>query len=271
MSEISMRDRYRALLESGELHRRVRAARAMLSNCRVCPHICEVDRTAGEIGICCTGDGLKIGAAVPHFGEEPLLVGAHGTGNIFLSACNLKCAYCQNYELSRQRRGREVTGDDFADAMLRLQAAGCRFVGWVSPSHLVPQLLDGFTRAAERGFERPLIHNSSGYDGVESLRLLDGIVSLYLPDLKYASDEVARRLSGCGDYVAAARAAIEEMYRQVGDLRVDEDGLALGGVLVRHLVLPDDLAGSWDPTIWPEAGIRYRICASSSAGTSGSP
>jgi putative pyruvate formate lyase activating enzyme len=218
----------------------------MLEHCAVCPHACGVNRRAGELGICKTGFDVSLGAAVPHFGEEPVLVGSHGVGNVFVSSCNLHCRYCQNFEISHDRLGEGASLERLAFAFLALQRAGCDFIGWVSPSHVVPQLLAALARAVERGFDRPIIYNTSSWDAQESLQLLDGVVSVYLPDLKYADDEVARRLSGCCGYVGRARSAVEEMYRQVGNLVVDTDGLARGGLLVRHLVLPGDLAGSWE-------------------------
>jgi putative pyruvate formate lyase activating enzyme len=242
--------RYLPLYESGELARRVDAAVDMLRACNVCPHECGVDRFGSERGICKTGWDIKVGAAVPHFGEEPVLVGSHGVGNLFVSSCNLKCKYCQNYDISHLRHGRDSTVEDLAACMMRLQGAGCRFVGWVSPSHVAPQLLAGLLRAVEQGFDRPIIYNTSSWDSLETLRLMDGIVSVYLPDMKYADDEVGLRLSGCKEYVRHSRAAVEEMYRQVGDLEFDDLGLAKSGLLVRHLVLPNDLAGSWDTLSW---------------------
>lgn len=233
-------------LPQGELSRRAAAAIAMLENCRVCPHACAVDRLRGELGICKTGFEVSLGAAVPHFGEEPVLVGPNGVGNVFVSSCNLRCRYCQNFEISHDRLGTTTSAQRLADAMIALERAGCDFIGWVSPSHVVPQLLAALAHAVDAGFARPIIYNTSSWDGLESLRLLDGVVSVYLPDLKYADDEVARRLSGCTGYVERAHAALEEMYRQAGDLRVGADGLATGGMIVRHLVLPDDLAGSWE-------------------------
>jgi putative pyruvate formate lyase activating enzyme len=242
---VARRGRYLDLPD-GELASRARAALGMLEDCHVCPHACAVNRRAGELGVCKTGFDVALGAAVPHFGEEPVLVGRHGVGNVFVSSCNLHCRYCQNFEISHDRQGTPASFERLALAMLALQEAGCDFIGWVSPSHVVPQLLAGLSLAVERGFDRPIIYNTSSWDSLESLRLLDGVVSVYLPDLKYACDEVARRLSGCVGYVGRSRAALEEMYRQVGNLCVGDDGLALSGLLVRHLVLPNDLAGSWE-------------------------
>ena len=233
-------------LPEGALGRRAAEALTMLENCVVCPHACHVNRRAGELGICKTGFEVALGAAVPHFGEEPVLVGAHGVGTVFVSSCNLRCRYCQNFEISHDRLGIGASTDRLANAFLALEHAGCDFVGWVSPSHVVPQLLAALARAVELGFARPIIYNTSSWDALESLRLLDGVVSIYLPDLKYSDDEVARRLSGCTGYVGRARAAIEEMYRQVGNLTAGANGLAKEGLLVRHLVLPNNLAGSWE-------------------------
>ncbi len=235
---------YRALLASGELRRRAEQAREMLRDCVGCARHCHVDRLAGQWGSCRTGERAVVSSYFAHFGEEDCLRGWRGSGTIFFSWCNLRCRFCQNYEISQLGEGREVTEEELAAMMLDLQAQGCHNVNLVSPSHVVPQILGALVIAAEAGLCIPIVYNTGGYDSLEALRLLDGVVDIYMPDMKYADEAVARRLSGVPDYPKVNRAAVKEMHRQVGDLVIDERGVARRGLLVRHLVLPGGLAGT---------------------------
>ncbi|MCL4535025.1 MAG: 4Fe-4S cluster-binding domain-containing protein [Bacteroidetes bacterium] len=235
---------YLDLYRSGELARRVERARRGLARCVLCPRVCAVDRLAGERGKCRTGRRAVVWSCHPHFGEEPPLVGQGGSGTIFFSACNLECIYCQNYEISQLDEGSEVTDDQLASMMLRLQAMGCHNINLVSPSHVVAQILAALLVAVERGLRLPLVYNTGGYDSLVALRLLDGVVDIYMPDMKYADAATGERLSGVAHYPPVNRRAVQEMHRQVGDLEVDERGVARRGLLVRHLVLPGGLAGT---------------------------
>ena len=234
---------YINLQRSGELKIRADEASALLANCAVCPHRCNVNRLAGELGKCCTGARAIIASYGPHFGEEPPLVASGGSGTIFFTNCNLACVYCQNYAISQQVQGDEANADKLATIMLYLQAKGCGNINLVSPTHVVPQILEALVIAADKGLTVPLVYNSGGYDSVETLKLLDGVVNIYMPDMKYGDEATAKRLSGIDDYPDTNRLAIKEMHRQVGDLIVD-DGITTRGLLVRHLVLPNGLAGS---------------------------
>jgi putative pyruvate formate lyase activating enzyme len=234
---------YRELLATGALARRAQAAMAMLRCCEVCPRRCRVDRTIGERGYCRAGLLPSVSSYCPHIGEEPPLVGVHGSGTIFFAHCNLRCVYCQNFAISQCRSGPEVAIDGLARMMLVLQKNGCHNVNLVSPSHFVPQILSAIAIAAQQGLAIPIVYNTGGYDCVETLRLLDGVVDIYMPDAKYGSNEVARLLSDAPEYVGRNRAALREMQRQVGDL-VCEGGIARRGLLIRHLVLPENLAGT---------------------------
>ena len=234
---------YISFYESGELADRIDAAYRLMRSCIVCPRQCRVDRTCDERGYCRTGLVAVIAGSGPHYGEEPPLSGRKGSGTIFVTHCNLACRFCQNYDISQCGRGYEISCENLAGMMTRLQAQGCHNINLVSPSHIVPQLIRGVAIAARNGLEIPLVYNSGGYDSPDALRLLDGIIVIYLPDAKYGSDEIALALSGAPHYVESMKAAIQEMHRQVGDL-VIEDGIAMRGLIIRHLVLPDNLAGS---------------------------
>lgn len=226
----------------GRLKPKVEAAREMLRQCRVCPRHCDVDRLANEVGQCRSGRWTRIASAFPHQGEEDCLRGAHGSGTIFFSWCNLRCAFCQNEQVSQLGEGSEVGAAELAALMLYLQEVGCHNLNLVTPEHVVPQFLEALLIAVEHGLHLPLVYNTSAYDSLESLRLLDGVVDLYLPDFKLWDPQLSHDILGARDYPAAARAAIQAMHQQVGLLRVDEAGLALRGVLLRHLVLPGHLA-----------------------------
>jgi len=235
---------YLKTYHSGLLASKVEAIWSRMRDCRLCPRECGVDRTAGEVGFCKTGAQPWVSSANPHFGEESPLVGQSGSGTIFLTHCNLGCLICQNEEISLQGRGREVSLDDLAAMMLDLQAQGCHNINFVTPTHAVAHILAALPQAIEGGLKLPLVYNCGGYDHVETLKILEGVFDIYMPDFKFTDPEVARRISNAPDYPQRAQAAITEMHRQVGDLLLDEDGLAVRGLLVRHLVLPNRLAGS---------------------------
>jgi putative pyruvate formate lyase activating enzyme len=227
------------------LEARVPAALALLDDCAFCPRECHVNRTAGSIkGICGVDARLKVSSANLHFGEEPPISGSRGSGTIFLSGCNLRCVYCQNYPISQLRHGEYATIDEVAFMMLDLQRRGAHNINFVTPSHYVPQLMGAMLSAYKQGLNLPIVYNTSGYESVEMLQQLDGIVEIYMPDMRYSDPEMARRYSVARNYPEVNRAAIKEMRRQVGDLQTDEKGIATKGLLVRHLVLPENIAGS---------------------------
>ena len=232
-------------LSRGELHGRARSAWVHLADCHLCARYCHVDRLRGTRGaVCRTGEHAVVHSFGPHHGEEDPLRGWNGSGTVFFAWCNLRCVYCQNWEISHKGRGREVSPEVLAGIMLGLQAEGCHNVNLVSPSHVVAQIIAAVAIAARRGLRLPLVYNTGGYDSPEALALLDGIVDIYMPDMKYGDSAVAREYSRIRDYVAVNRAAVREMHRQVGDLAVDDRGIAQRGLLVRHLVLPLGLAGT---------------------------
>jgi putative pyruvate formate lyase activating enzyme len=210
----------------------------------LCPRHCGVNRLAGEGGKCHITRQAVISSYGPHFGEESPLVGRHGSGTIFFTYCNLRCVFCQNYTISQLGEGWAVDKEELAKMMLSLQAKGCHNVNLVSPTHVVPYILEALELAVGMGLYLPLVYNSGGYDSVETLELLDGIIDIYMPDMKYSNDKIAEQLSGIEDYPKVNKAAIKEMHRQVGDLQLDEQGIAQRGLLVRHLVLPNRLAGT---------------------------
>jgi putative pyruvate formate lyase activating enzyme len=217
---------------------------SLLESCSVCPRSCGVNRLAGDIGKCRTSRQAIVSSYGAHFGEEAPLVGSHGSGTIFFANCNLACLFCQNYSISQLGEGHKVDKEELAHIMLFLQEKGCHNVNLVSPTHVVPQILEALELAVESGLEVPLVYNSGGYDSVETLKLLDGIVDIYMPDMKYDDEETARELSGIRNYPAANRAAVKEMHRQTGDLEINKEGVARRGLLIRHLVLPQGLAGT---------------------------
>lgn len=242
------RPSYLKLYESGELKERVEKLEAMLAGCNICPRDCQVNRLNDEIAACYSGYKPIVSSYVPHFGEEPMLVGTHGVGNIFFGNCNLRCVYCQNYQISQNwkiEKKNEVTFERLAEMMIELQAKGCHTIGLVSPMHFVPQIIKSLYLAIPMGLHLPLIYNTNAYDSVEVLKLLEGIIDIYLPDLKYSEDQMGWEYSKVKEYVRYARVALKEMYRQVGsDLIIGEDGLIKRGLIIRHLVLPNEIAGS---------------------------
>lgn len=241
---------YLALFHSGELQERAEWALRMLADCALCPRACHVDRVHGRGKICRTGRHAVVSSAFAHFGEERCLRGTHGSGTIFFGGCNLRCAFCQNWELSAEGEGREVAASELAGFMLQLQAAGCHNINFVTPSHVVAQILEALVIAAERGLRLPLVYNTGGYDTLDALALLDGIIDIYMPDFKFWDPEYARRYANAPDYPEVARAAIREMHRQVGPLELDDRGIAQRGVLLRHLVMPGGVAGAREIMQW---------------------
>jgi putative pyruvate formate lyase activating enzyme len=225
------------------LERNTRVALAYLKDCTVCPRLCHVDRTKSELGRCGMADRLKIASANLHYGEEPPISGTGGSGTIFLSGCNLSCVYCQNYPISQYRTGEYYSADEAAQLMLSLQEKGAHNINLVTPSHYVPQLMAALLTAYKFGLTIPIVYNCSGYDSLSMLKLLDGVIDIYLPDMRYADSQNAARYSGVADYPEINRIAIREMHHQVGTLQIEND-IATRGLLIRHLVLPDNIASS---------------------------
>lgn len=232
---------YLSLYQRGELRRLAREVVDMLSSCEICPRRCRVNRLNDEIGVCGTGRWAVVASYNPHFGEERVLVGRGGSGTIFFSGCSLKCVFCQNYEISQLVGGAEVQAERLADHMLDLQEMGCHNLNLVTPTHAVPQILEALVIAVEQGFKLPIVYNTGGYDSIDIIRMLDGVVDIYMPDIKYLDEAMANRLSKARDYPSIVRDVVKEMHRQVGDLIVSDEGIALRGLLVRHLVLPGGL------------------------------
>jgi putative pyruvate formate lyase activating enzyme len=245
---------YLSLLRTGELQRRVEALEQLLESCTVCPRDCLNNRLNNDIAACYSGRLPIVSSYTAHFGEEPPLVGTHGAGNIFFGNCNLRCVYCQNYQISqthKQQVKNEVTHERLAEMMLELQQRGCHNVNFVSPTHFAPQMARSILIAAGQGLRLPIVYNTNAYDSVEVLQLLDGVVDVYLPDLKYADSDAGFQYSKVRDYSLHARAAIKEMHRQMGDaLQFDENGLLRRGLLIRLLVLPNDIAGLEENLRW---------------------
>ena len=233
------------MISDTELQKRIDAAYGLLASCRVCPRECGVDRLKNDkLGFCRSGLNPIISSVSPHYGEEPPLSGTKGSGTVFFTNCNLRCVYCQNYPISQMGNGEERSPGELACQMLWLQEQGCHNLNLVTPTHFVPQILKALGIAMQRGFNLPIVYNTSGYESIETLRLLDGIVDIYLPDMRYSDNAAAMKYSIAPDYPEINRAAIKEMYRQVGNLVLDEQGVAKQGLIVRHLVLPGNIAGT---------------------------
>ena len=257
---------YLRLFRTGELQRRVETLEALLEQCTVCPRDCLNNRLQDEIAACYSGRLPIVSSYTPHFGEEPPLVGSHGAGNIFFGNCNLRCVYCQNYQISQTHKEQiknEVTHERLAAMMLELQARGCHNINFVSPTHFAPQMARAILIAAKQGLRLPIVYNTNAYDSVKVLKLLDGIVDVYLPDLKYAEDEAGYLYSKVRSYRECARAAIAEMYRQTGDeLVYDENGLLRKGLVIRLLVLPNDVGGVRESLRWIRDELSSRVAVS---------
>ena len=257
---------YLKLLERGELINRVEQLEALLERCTVCPRDCLNNRKLNELAACYSGRLPIVSSYTPHFGEEPPLVGTKGAGNIFFGNCNLRCVYCQNYQISQTHKEQlknEVTHERLADMMLELQSRGCHNINFVSPTHFAPQMARSILLAAQQGLRLPIVYNTNAYDSVEVLKLLDGIVDVYLPDLKYAEDEAGYVYSKVRSYKDCARKAIAEMYRQTGDeLVYDENGLLKRGLVIRLLVLPNDIGGIKESLAWIHDELSPRVAVS---------
>jgi len=230
--------------EKGLLRDKINTARHLLKSCEICPRACKVDRFSGELGDCSTGEDAVVSSFNAHFGEEAPLVGAFGSGTIFFTHCNLKCNFCQNYDISHQGNGEECGLGQLAGMMLILQHNGCHNINFVTPTHVVPQILSALDMAIDGGLRIPLVYNSGGYDKVETLKLLEGVIDIYMPDFKFWDPAIAGQTCNAPDYPKVAAKAVVEMHRQVGDLQLDENGIATQGLLVRHLVMPSGIAGT---------------------------
>jgi putative pyruvate formate lyase activating enzyme len=226
------------------LEERLPQAKSLLNPCRLCPRNCGVDRLAGETGRCRSTSQLAVSSITLHHGEEPPISGFRGSGTIFLSNCNLKCLFCQNYPISQLGTGNTMTPEEVAQGMVLLQQGGAHNINWVTPTHMAPMLMEALLIARRHGMDLPLVYNSGGYDSLDMLRLWDGIIDIYMPDMKYSDPRMARKYSGIPDYPEHNQGAILEMHRQVGNLQLNDQGVAIGGLLVRHLVLPNDISGA---------------------------
>lgn len=235
---------YINIYRTGELFERIEALGSILEKCALCPRRCGANRLRGELGTCRGGAGAMVSSAFPHFGEEPPLSGLFGSGTIFLTNCNLRCVFCQNYDISHLGQGREVTSTELAEIMTGLQRQGCHNINFVTPTHYAPQIIAALPEAVDRGLELPLVWNCGGYESVEVIKLLDGIIDIYMPDVKYSEAEPAKEYSAAPDYPEVVRDVLLEMQRQVGDLSVDARGIARKGLVIRHLVMPNGVAGS---------------------------
>jgi len=239
-----MEPSYISLYKSGELKKRTEKAISSLESCKICPRECGVNRLKGEKGFCRTGRKAIVASYNPHFGEEAPLVGRKGSGTIFISSCNLLCSFCQNYEISHLVEGIEVEPMQLAYMMMELQRSGCHNINFVTPTHVVPQLLEGLLIAVKEGLNIPLVYNSGGYDKKETLELLDGIFDIYMPDFKFWESRWSKKYMNAPDYRERATEAIKEMHKQVGDLIINEKGIAEKGLIIRHLILPNEIAGT---------------------------
>ena len=244
IEKLMLQPAYINLYKTGKLLERIEKAQNLLKACQICPRRCKVNRLENKVGVCKVGRLPKVSSYNPHFGEESPLVGMHGSGTIFITSCNLGCVFCQNYEISHQGEGFEVSSERFAQMMIELQNMGCHNINFVTPTHVVPQILEALLIAVREGLKIPLVYNTGGYDLVETLELLEGVFDIYMPDFKFSNSEVAARLCKARDYPQVAMKAIKEMHRQVGDLVVDERGIAERGLIVRHLIMPNGLAGT---------------------------
>jgi putative pyruvate formate lyase activating enzyme len=263
---------YVRLFEKGVLRERIEKALQLLEACSLCPRHCGVNRLKDERGYCATGRRARVASYNAHFGEEAPLVGSHGSGTIFVSSCNLLCSFCQNYEISHEKEGVDVEPEQIAHMMNRLQEMGCHNINIVTPTHVVPQVIEALPVAIERGLRIPLVYNTSGYDSVESLQILEGIFDIYMPDFKFWNESFSEKYCRAPDYRETAIAAIREMHRQVGDLVVSEEGVAERGLLVRHLVMPGGIAGTEEiakflaeeisPHTYVNVMDQYRPCGS---------
>lgn len=261
---------YIRLFQSGELRKRADRALELLNPCRLCPRNCGVNRLAGQKGFCGTGRKASVASYHPHFGEEAPLVGRSGSGTIFFCGCNLRCSFCQNYEISHLNEGSEANPEQLAEMMLSLAGRGCHNINLVTPTHVAPQILEALAMAVEGGLDIPLVYNSGGYDRVETLRQLEDICDIYMPDFKFWDTQWSEKYCQAPNYREQAISAIREMHRQVGDLQIDITGIAFRGLLVRHLVMPNGVAGTGQimrflasqvsPNTYVNVMAQYRPC-----------
>jgi len=235
---------YIRLFEDGKLQPRIRVLKEFLKECRLCPRECGVNRVNGEMGVCQAGLEPMVSSVFPHFGEEPPLVGHHGSGTIFLTHCNLRCIFCQNYDISHLGNGEPMTSSDMARVMVRLQEMGCHNINFVTPTHYAPQIVTSLPEAIEKGLRLPIVYNCSGYESLEVIRLLEGVVDIYMPDAKYMDGKYSKQFSNAPDYPEIIKKVLKEMHRQVGDLTTNSNGVAKRGLLIRHLVMPNGVASS---------------------------
>ncbi len=257
---------YICLYKSGELAKRVEQLNALLQNCTVCPRQCHVNRLADEQGVCLTGHQPYVTSVCDHHGEEPVLSGRRGSGTVFFGSCNLRCVFCQNYQISQRPsyfKQFEMSPERLAQHLVELQnRLGVHNINFVSPSHVVPQMVEAIFKAVPLGLHIPIVYNSNGYDALPVLRLLEGIVDIYLPDFKYWSNETAYHYSGVKDYVPRAQAALKEMFRQVGTLQLNEEGIAVRGLIIRHLILPNDQAETENILQWIAKELSPKVAVS---------
>jgi putative pyruvate formate lyase activating enzyme len=266
----SFQPSYIKTFETGRLRRKIEKAVDILNACTLCPRKCGINRLAGDTGICKTGKNAVVSSCQPHFGEEAPLVGSHGSGTIFFTHCNLLCLFCQNFDISHLGHGQEVSAEELAAMMLTLQNQGCHNINFVTPSHVVPQILSAVEIGIEMGLRVPLVYNTGGYDRVATLRLLEGVFDIFMPDFKFWDAAIASSACAAEDYPEVARRAIVEMHRQVGDLVINQSGIAQRGLLIRHLVLPNGLAGTREvmrfiatkisPNSYVNIMAQYRPC-----------
>jgi len=256
---------YLSLYKSGELEKRVAALNGLLAECEICPRKCRVNRLESDSGFCRSGRQARVSSYCDHHGEEPVLSGPKGSGTIFFSGCNMRCSYCQNYQISQAMESGDshINSVELANVMLYLQEKlQCHNINLVSPTHYVPQIVEAVFYATGKGLRLPIVYNTNAYDSTSTLKLLDGIVDIYLPDIKYSSDEWAVKCSQGKDYVMQSRRAIVEMYRQVGNLVIDSSGIAQRGLIVRHLILPNGISGSADSLEWLAENISRTVTVS---------
>ena len=245
-------------LSENEFQKRINQAYKFLESCKLCPHCCKVNRIAGQKGICRSTAELKISSFNAHFGEEPPISGVYGSGTIFFTNCTLRCIYCQNYPISQLSNGNTISVSDLSSIMLTLQKQRCHNINLVTPTHFVPQILKAVAQARTSGLKIPLVYNTSGYESSETLKLLDGIIDIYLPDAKYAEDDIAEKYSKAEKYSLVNKDALREMYRQVGNLRMSKSGIAVSGLIIRHLVLPQNLSGTDKILTWVAENISKK-------------
>ena len=235
---------YIKLNKTGEIKRRIRILNNILRKCELCPRRCQVNRLKGEIGFCRAGERLMVSSVFPHFGEEAPLVGSRGSGTIFLTHCNLQCIFCQNYDISHQGHGEIISSEQLAYYMHTLQERGCHNINFVTPTHYLPQIVSSLPYAIDHGLHIPLVYNCGGYESLESIKLLDGIIDIYMPDVKFADRKAAEKYAQAPDYPEVVKKALKEMHQQVGDFYINKEGIAERGLLIRHLVMPEGLAGT---------------------------